>query len=364
LKKKKMTELFRAGAAITCHVWNGDHTKVALCPNNNEIHIYGQQGGEWVKEHVLAEHDQVITGIDWAPKTNRIVTSSHDRNAYVWSFQGGVWKPTLVILRIPRAATSVKWSPLENKFAVSSSAKCVAVCFFDKDNDWWVSRHIKKHKSTVLSIDWHPNNQLLLTGSSDFKARIFAAYIKGVDDKPAATPFGDKQNFGDMLAEYLVGSWVHSVRWSPSGNRFAFVAHDSTVSFVDLSGGGPGNIQTVRLAFLPLSDIIFTNENTAVACGHDCSPLVLACTSNQWAFSNLIQMKKDPVEQKTGGTKQAFELFKNKVEVGANTNVQTLSTLHQNCITCIAPFELKGKDVSKFSTSALDGKLVMWNAAN
>jgi len=337
----KMAEIIRAGGAVTCHAWNGDHTKIALCPNNNEIHIYGNQGGSWVQEHVLAEHDQVITGIDWAPKTNRIVTSSHDRNAYVWKSEGNVWKPTLVILRIPRAATSVKWSPQENKFAVSSSAKCVAVCFFDKDNDWWVSRHIKKHKSTVLSIDWHPNNNLLLTGSSDFKARVFAAWIKNIDAPAGSTPFGDKLNFGDMLVEYIVSSWVHGVRWSPSGNRFAFVAHDSTATVVDISTGAPGDVQTVRLAFLPLSDLIFSNENNIIAGGHDCSPIVLSNTGGQWAFSNLIQMKKDPVEQKTGGTKQAFELFKNKVEVGSNTNVQNLSTLHQNCITCIAAYEKK-----------------------
>jgi len=313
---------------------------------------------------VLVEHDQVITGIDWGPKLNRIVTSSHDRNAYVWSQVGGAWKPTLVILRIPRAATTVKWSPAENKFAVASSAKCVAVCFFDKDNDWWVSRHIKKHKSTVLSIDWHPNNVLLLTGSSDFKARVFSAWIKNVDEKSVSSPFGDKLTFGDMLAEYVSKCWVHSVRWSPSGNRFAFVAHDSTASFVDLNAGAPGDVQTVRLAFLPLSDIIFVNEDTAIAGGHDCSPLVLSNSGGQWAFSNLLSMKKDPVEQKAGGVKAAFDLFKNKVEVGANTNVQTLSTLHQNCITCICPFEIAGNgEVKKFTTSALDGKLVLWNSS-
>jgi WD40 repeat protein len=61
----------------------------------------------------LKEHDeaQIVTGIDWAPKTNRIVTCSQDRNAYVWKFENGVWTPTLVILRITRAATNVKWSP-------------------------------------------------------------------------------------------------------------------------------------------------------------------------------------------------------------------------------------------------------------
>ena len=44
---------------------------------------------------------------------------------------------------------------------------CVCVCVIR-----WVSKHIKKPiRSTVLSIDWHPNNYLLAAGSSDFKAR-------------------------------------------------------------------------------------------------------------------------------------------------------------------------------------------------
>lgn len=76
------------------------------------------------------------TGIDWAPKSDRIVTCGADRNAYVWSQKEGVWKPTLVILRINRAATFVKWSPLENKFAVGSGARLISVCYFESENDW------------------------------------------------------------------------------------------------------------------------------------------------------------------------------------------------------------------------------------
>ena len=49
----------------------------------------------------------------------------------------------------------MKWSPKENKFAVASGAKVVSVCYFEEDNDWWVSKHIKKHKSTVLFVDWY-----------------------------------------------------------------------------------------------------------------------------------------------------------------------------------------------------------------
>jgi actin related protein 2/3 complex subunit 1A/1B len=58
------------------------------------------------------------------------------------------------------------------------------VCSFDAENNWWVSKLLKKPiRSTVLSLDWHPNNVLLAAGSADMKARVFSAYIKEVDDR-------------------------------------------------------------------------------------------------------------------------------------------------------------------------------------
>ena len=41
----------------------------------------------------------VWTGIDWAPKTNRIVTCGADRNAYVWQLKDGTWVQELVSSR-------------------------------------------------------------------------------------------------------------------------------------------------------------------------------------------------------------------------------------------------------------------------
>lgn len=81
---------------------------------------------------------------------------------------------------------------------MATGAKCVSVCYFEEDHDWWVSKHIKSHKSTVLSVAWHPNGLLLATGASDFKARIFSAFIKGVDKRPSSSPFGDKLPFGEV----------------------------------------------------------------------------------------------------------------------------------------------------------------------
>ena len=48
--------------------------EIAISPNSPEVHIYKKVGSEWVLQDVLQQHDLKVTGIDWAPKTNRIVT--------------------------------------------------------------------------------------------------------------------------------------------------------------------------------------------------------------------------------------------------------------------------------------------------
>jgi len=69
-------------------------------------------------------------------------------------------------------------------FPSSLPPRVIAVCSFDSENNWWVAKHLKKPiRSTVLSIDWHPNNILLGAGSADMKARVFSAWIKDIEPR-------------------------------------------------------------------------------------------------------------------------------------------------------------------------------------
>lgn len=327
-----------------------------MCPNNTEVRIYAKSGNDWVIEHTLDEHDKVVTSIDWAANTNRIVTCGQDRNAYVWSFKNGVWKPTLVILRITRAATQVKWSPKEDKFAVASGAKCVSICYFEEDNDWWVSKHIRKHDSTVLDISWHPENILLATASSDTKCRVFSTFIKGVDQRPQHTPFGTKLPFGSLQGTYESAGWTHSCDWSPSGNQIAFVGHDSTITFVDLNNGAPGEFQILRVKELPFMKVKFVDESRAVAAGHSYYPVLFVNNGGQWQYERNLDEKKGPAKKKASGTRAAFAMFQSKVDKGEDSTSTSVETKHKNCITSIQ----SGPD-GKITTSGLDGKVVFWD---
>jgi actin related protein 2/3 complex subunit 1A/1B len=356
------------GHSITCHAWNVDGTKVALCPNTNEVLIYCKKGTTWDLEHTLTQHDSVVTGIDWAPKTNRIVSCSQDRNAYVWTLdEESHWKPVLVILRINRAATDVKWSPNEDKFAVASGAKAVSVCHYEEDNEWWVSKHIKKHGSTILRVAWHPNNTLLATTSTDFKARVFGAAIRGVDKKPEMTVWGDPKIFGEPLMEFDCNGWTHGIAFSPSGNKLCFTGHDSSIYFVEPVKDQPPVVTTIRLTGLPLLDVLFLDETKVVGAGHDCMPLLFSTTGlGVWAFVKSLDEKPKVEEKSTSGESSPssnFEKFQNMAGKGTNNSSSlstTLETKHQNTITCISAYKRVGAKVSEFTTSGLDGNIIFW----
>jgi len=355
-----MPETFEFGVEpITCHAFNKDRKKIAISQNNNEVHIYQLAQGKWNKIHTLSEHGQRVNGIDWAPNSNRIVTCGADRNAYVWTEQGGTWRPALVILRINRAATYVKWSPLENKFAVGSGARLISVCYFEQENNWWVSKHIKKPlRSTVTSLDWHPNNVLLAAGSSDFKARVFSAYIKEVDEKPAATSWGKKMTFGSLMVEFSNGGggWVHSVSFSADGERLAWIGHDSSVSIVNASSDML--MATVKTQFLPFVTCTFISNNSILVAGHDCCPMVFNYDGGSAIAFNC---KLDEEKQATAAKLTAMDRFKNMDKKGKTADVTKLNTTHQNTITQVSIHSGDKQHVARFATSGIDAQLVIWD---
>jgi len=62
---------------------NLSFSELALSPNSNEVHVYGWMGSEarWSLLDRLREHVERVTGVDWAPVSNRIVTCGSVRTA-------------------------------------------------------------------------------------------------------------------------------------------------------------------------------------------------------------------------------------------------------------------------------------------
>jgi actin related protein 2/3 complex subunit 1A/1B len=257
-----------------------------------------------------------------------------------------------------------------------------------------VSKHVKKPlRSTVLSIDWHPNNVLLAAGTADAKAYVFSSFIKGVDAKPEATVWGDRLPFNTVCGDFKApnGGWVHDVAFSPSGNILGYVSHDSAVNLVYPDGPGlpPQAHISVRTQTLPYLSLTFTSEESLIAAGHDCQPTVFAVGANGWELSHSLD---DPAQAGSRGltpnatgsrgpapgrlNNEAFQRFRQ-----ADSRGQTkpgldlisgpgtaavgpdghLLTVHQNSITIIQPYEwAQTGEATKVYTAGKDGRLVIW----
>lgn len=328
------------------------------------MHIYRREDNDWKLLDVLKKHDLRVMGIDWAPNTNRIVTCAVDRNAYVWTqSDDGKWKPTLVLLRINRGATCVKWSPLENKIAVGSGARLISICYFESENDWWVSKHIKKPiRSTITSLDWHPNNVLLVAGSTDYKARVFSAYIKDIESQPSPTPWGNRMPMGQLMGEFKNstqgGGWVNSVSFSPDGSKICWVGHDSAINIADANNNNA--VTKLKTEFLPFLSCHWISQNSIVVAGHSCIPIIYSIDA-QNKISLTGKLDQSMKKESTGIS--AMKIFQSlDRNLRTENDDANLQSVHQNAIACICVYEGdNNKGVRKISTSGLDGQLVIWD---
>lgn len=269
-----------------------------------------------------------------------------------------------MLLRINRAATCVRWSPSETKFAAGSGARVIAICHFEEENDWWVSKHLKKPiRSTITSVAWHPNSVLVAAGSTDGHARIFSSFIKQVEDRPAPTAWGEKLPFNTVCGEFLntTAGWVHDVAFSPSGNALAFCAHDSSVTVVYPSAPEqpPKAIVSLTTQMLPFMSLIWRNESEIIAAGHDCEGYRLQGGEQGWQLTGSIESKARP-GMDGAREESALNMFKQMDLKGKTKDDTQLKTVHQNTISTVRIHGGSPGNVSQISTSGVDGRVVIW----
>ncbi len=272
-----------------------------------------------------------------------------------------------------------------NKFAVASGAKCVPICQFDVQANWWISKMIKKHKSTVLSVAWCVNNKFLVTGSADMKCRIFSAYIDGLDpaeDDGFGEVFPKQHEFGEVLAEFdHAKSWVHAVAWAPGGFRLAFASHASTLHFVQLLACSQPVVQSVNGRDLPYLDAHFLSDSSLVAAGFEANIDLWTVSGGTdaepiWSFKDKVDKKgaggaaAGVVTPKVGGAfagamSQFSQTVNKGTAFGTQAAVVTVNTKHKNTIVNIQlQAEANGGLVTRFTTAGIDGRVCVWNVSS
>lgn len=145
--------------------------------------------------------------------------------------------------------------------------------------------------------------------------------------------------------------------FSPSGNQIAFASHDSSVS---VATGPTDALQVIKTSTLPFVTLFFASEHSIVVAGHDCAPYLVFNKGNQWEVSNRLD---DGRKKSVIGGNSAFNKFR-QMDSRATNNTGgdiELHTTHQNTITSVRPFAGSSDSVSKFSSTGVDGRLVIWD---
>lgn len=190
---------------------------------------------------------------------------------------------------------------------------------------------------------------------------MFSAYIKDIEEAPSPCAWGTKMTLGQLMAEFpnspSGGGWIHSVSFAPDGNKVCWVGHDSSICVADASQNM--SVFRHRSEYLPFLSCTWITNNSIVTAGHSCVPLLFTVTSNgELNFS----AKLDVSQKKESGGVSAMKKFQSLDRQARIENSDTnLESIHQNTITCVCLHTGTKQDASKFSTSALDGQLVIWD---
>ena len=185
-----------------------------MAPNNSsEVLIYDtskdQDITRWKLIHVLEEHSQQVSGLDWNETTNKIISCGHDKNVIVYSFESSnKWTPALVIVsNLDRAALCARWNKSGTIFGVGSGNKRIFLGYYEPSNKWWTSVTFKVHKSSVVAIAFHPTEHLIASASTDKKIIISSCYV------PEADPSG-KEKGESVFFQCLIGSLLDAIVWN------------------------------------------------------------------------------------------------------------------------------------------------------
>ncbi|KAB5527535.1 hypothetical protein DKX38_021382 [Salix brachista] len=201
-------------------------------------------------------------------------------------------------------------------------------------------------------------------------------------------------------------SWAFGVKWSPSGNTLAYVGHNSMIYFVDDVGPSP-LAQNVAFRDLPLRDVLFVSEKMVIGVGFDCNPMVFAADERGiWyvlirktsasqsvvvlvgldlSFIRFLGERKSTLSGSKYGSQnfltvdwlfhslwqfsEAFGKLYGQSKLGVNNDgieaSRSRGGVHENCINCIVSLtESASSRKMRFSTSGLDGKVVVWDLEN
>ena len=154
-------------------------------------------------EKCVEAHKGAITCIEWNTEGSALATGGEDGLVKIWS-QSGMLRNSLA--HESQCIYSLCWSP-ESDHVLYASGKELTIKPLQPSNKNLVWQ---AHQSAILTVDWSPVNNLIVSGAEDGKYKVWDSY-------------GRPQYTCTVPSEYA----ITSIAFSPDGECFAVGSYNS-----------------------------------------------------------------------------------------------------------------------------------------
>ncbi len=293
MSEEKPNDLFLF-EGISYMVFNKHFTQVALSKKDNNIYIYSiediRNTDSWKLLYILDVHILYISGLDWNPYTNKILSCSYDKTSFVWNFNDNKWTSSKVLSSSKLGYLCCKWNSRGDKFCEGTSDSNLFIGYYNTEAERWMTKNIEAHKSSVVCCEMDPTSLLVISGSTDFKVYISSCYLPKIDDFHLSEQTKSlAQEFGNILYEFPMNCWVNSVTWTPSGKLGLVAGQDSTIAVIDYM---EKNSDIIKCNHSPVTYILDNGEQSFYAVCYDRNILEYEKKEGRWEVKKTITVKK------------------------------------------------------------------------
>lgn len=162
---------FNVGCPVTAVAWSADGANVYIGAIDNEIHVYDLRKCEQV--YTLTGHNDTPTSLSLSPNGNFLLSPSFSSQTIIHDVRPFSPSPSRIHRVLMGAPAGFENTLLRGAWSKDDGGRRVAVggadrmvCIWEVDNGR-IQYKLPGHKGTVTSVDFHPKEPIILTGSKD-----------------------------------------------------------------------------------------------------------------------------------------------------------------------------------------------------
>ncbi|CAL1700065.1 unnamed protein product [Somion occarium] len=168
---KHPVAIFEVGCPVTSVCWSADGANIYAGALDNEIHVLDLRKNEQV--YTLQGHTDTPTSLALSPNGNFLLSSSLSSQTLIHDVRPFSPSPSRVHRVLMGAPAGFENTLLRGAWSKDDGGRRVAVggadrtvCIWDVDSGKLLYK-LPGHKGTVTTVDFHPKEPIILTGSKD-----------------------------------------------------------------------------------------------------------------------------------------------------------------------------------------------------